>query len=620
MSGENKSDTKEKPKVTFLPSGKKVTFEKPVNLREVIIKAKVDLPFPCGGNGLCGKCKVKVKGDVNPPTLKEKEIISDWLKEGYRLACQTILQGDTEVEIPTSSLVSTLKILTEGSQEKFKVEPFIKKIYLHFPFPTLEDQISDISRIKRKLREKGFDRLKVDLSLIRKVPYILRKSEFKATVVLDDEEIISVEKGDTRGKNFGLAFDIGTTTVVGTLVDLDTGDRVATKAILNPQVLYGDDVVSRVSYLQNNPRGLVELQRKIVQGINEIIDYLTRTANIKRKDIYQITLVGNTVMQHLLVGIDPLNLALYPYVPVTQDAIKIKSYRLGIKINPLANAYVFPNIAAFVGGDTVGVILATGMHRINEKTRLAIDIGTNGEIVLSHKHKLAAVSTAAGPAFEGSRISQGMWAQDGAIEKVELKNGEVIVRVIGDCKPKGICGSGLVDAISEFYREGIIDKTGRIKPAKKQSKLWAKRIVEDEKGSKFILWEGGERSSIFISQKDIREFQLAKAAIYSGIKILLATLGVKKEEVEEVLIAGAFGNYINLESAYNVGLLPFFPKAKVRNVGNAAILGAIKALLSKKSRQEAEKIPFLVHYIELAVTTNFQDILTESIFLPGENN
>ena len=601
--------------VSFLPSGKKVTFQKAISLREAIIKAKIDFSFPCGGNGLCGKCKVKVKGNTNPPSLKEKETIPEWLEKGYRLACQTILYGNAEVEIPVSSLISTLRILTEGSEEKFKVDPFVQKIYLSLPPPTLKDQISDVARIKRELRKKGFDQLKIDLRLIKKVPFILRDSQFKTTVVLNNKEIISLEEGDTRGKNFGLAFDVGTTTVVGSLIDLDTGNRIATKAILNPQTIYGDDVISRVSYLQNNSKGLLNLQRKIVGGINEIVDYLVNSTGVKRKNIYEITLVGNTVMQHLLSGVNPLNLALYPYVPVTQDPINLKSYRLGIKINPLANIYVFPNIAAFVGGDTVGVILATEMHKINNKTKLAIDIGTNGEIVLSHEGKLVAASTAAGPAFEGSRISHGMWAQDGAIEKVRLKDGEVIIDVIGGGRPTGICGSGLIDSISEFYKEGIIDRSGRIKPVKEQSRLWRNRIVEDEEGGRFILWEDGEKSSIFISQKDIREFQLAKAAIYTGIKILLDKLEVKRENVEEVLIAGAFGNYINLESAYNVGLLPKFPNSKVKNVGNAAILGAIKALISRKSRQEAEEIPHLVHYVELAATTNFQDVLTDSIFL-----
>ena len=601
--------------VSFLPSGKKVTFQKAISLREAIIKAKIDFSFPCGGNGLCGKCKVKVKGNTNPPSLKEKETIPEWLEKGYRLACQTILYGNAEVEIPVSSLISTLRILTEGSEEKFKVDPFVQKIYLSLPPPTLKDQISDVARIKRELRKKGFDQLKIDLRLIKKVPFILRESQFKTTVVLNNKEIINLEEGDTRGKNFGLAFDIGTTTVVGSLIDLDTGNRIATKAILNPQTIYGDDVISRVSYLQNNSKGLLNLQRKIVGGINEIVDYLVNSTGVKRKNIYEITLVGNTVMQHLLSGVNPLNLALYPYVPVTQDPINLKSYRLGLKINPLANIYVFPNIAAFVGGDTVGVILATEMHKINNKTKLAIDIGTNGEIVLSHEGKLVAASTAAGPAFEGSRISHGMWAQDGAIEKVRLKDGEVIIDVIGGGRPTGICGSGLIDSISEFYKEGIIDRSGRIKPVKEQSRLWRNRIVEDEEGGRFILWEDGEKSSIFISQKDIREFQLAKAAIYTGIKILLDKLEVKRENVEEVLIAGAFGNYINLESAYNVGLLPKFPNSKVKNVGNAAILGAIKALISRKSRQEAEEIPHLVHYVELAATTNFQDVLTDSIFL-----
>jgi len=602
--------------VTFLPSGKKVTFyNKSISLKEAIKRAGINFPFPCGGKGLCGKCRVKITGKVNPPTAKEKETISHWLEKGYRLACQTTIKENVEVEIPVSSLISTLQILTEDSGEIPKVDPFIQKVYLPTSPPTLENQISDISRIKEQLKERGFNDLKVELDLIRKIPSILRKSKFKVTAVLNGKEIITVEKGDTRGEKFGLAFDIGTTTIVGTLIDLDTGDRVANKAILNPQIPYGDDVISRISYLQTNPKGLRELQKKIVGGINEIIQHLTETNGIRKDNIYEAIFLGNTVMQHFLAGINPLNLALYPYVPVVQESISIKSSRLGIKINPGTRVYIFPSIAAFVGGDTVGVILATGLHQVDKKIRLAVDIGTNGEIVISRNGKLVVASTAAGPAFEGARISQGMWAQKGAIEKVKLKEGEVMVEVIGGGEPQGICGSGLVDAVSELYREGIIDNSGRIKPRKEQSKLWQGRIKEENQNSKFILVERKDDVPIFISQKDIREFQLAKAAICAGIKILLKTLGIKEDEVEEVLIAGAFGNYINLQSAYRVGLFPFFPAAEVKAIGNAASMGAIKALICRACRHEAERIPSLAHYVELAAQPDFQNILAESLFL-----
>jgi len=615
-----KEEKKEKIKVTFLPEGKKVTLISPISLKEAINKANIDFRFPCGGKGLCGKCKVKVEGNVNSPTSKEKEVISDFLNKGYRLACQVILKGDAQVEIPASSLISDLQILTEYSKEKLKIDPSVKKLYIHLPKPTLEDQISDVTRIKREFEKKGFGRLKVELDIAKKIPYLLRKSDFKVTLVVDDGELIALEKNDTRGKNFGVAFDIGTTTLVGTLVDLDTGEKVATKALLNPQISYGDDVISRISYIQENPNRLAELQREVLEGINKIISDLQKTTGVKKENIYQATFVGNTVMQHLLLGINPLNLALYPYVPVIQDPVVVQSFKIGVNINPFGKVYIFPNIAAFIGGDTVGVILATGLHQKNKKIRLAVDIGTNGEIVLSYKGKLIAASTAAGPAFEGARITQGMWAQKGAIEKVKLEEGKVIVQTIGGGEPQGICGSGLIDIVSELYREGIIDISGRIKSPEEQPDVWKKRVVRDENGSKFILVEREKKPHLFISQKDIREFQLAKAAICTGIKMLLMFSNIEREHIEEVLIAGAFGNYINIQNAFQIGLFPTFPNAEIKNVGNAASMGAIKALLSKTYRKEAEKIPSQVQYVELAANPHFQDILTESILLGEQGN
>lgn len=604
--------------ITLLPSGRRVTSFKSTNLKNIISEANLSFSFPCGGEGVCGKCKVKIKGDVNPPTHREKELIPGELLRGYRLACQVILKGDTQVEIPRSSLVSTLQILTTDSGEGLEVKPSIKKIFLSLDPPSLKDQTSDISRIKRGLKKMGYGWVKVDLDVVRRVPFILRESDFKVSCVLDKKRLITVEKGDTRGKNFAMAFDIGTTTVVGSLIDLDTGERVATEAVLNPQNIYGFDVISRISYIQKKgSKGLVELQKSIINGVNKLIGSLLKKTKIKKDNVYKLNLVGNTVMQHLFAGINPVNLSLHPYVSVIQDAICIKSSKLNIKINPSARLFMFPNIAAFVGGDTVGLILSTALHRTVDKVRLAVDVGTNGEIVLSQGGRLVATSTAAGPAFEGVRISQGMLAKEGAIEKVQLKEGEVLTEVIGNSEAKGICGSGLIDAVSELYREGIVDRSGRIKANSEQKKVWANRIVEEKGGRRFMLLKG--KSTIFISQRDIREFQLAKAAICTGIKVLLNKLGVDKEKVQEFLIAGAFGNYINLHSAYRLGLFPIFPQAQVRTVGNAASLGAIKSLLSQNAQQEIKKIPSIVHHVELATSPDFQRILSESMFLEQVN-
>ncbi|MBE0477553.1 DUF4445 domain-containing protein [Candidatus Aerophobetes bacterium] len=602
--------------VSFLPSGRKLTTIKLTNLKDIIFRANLNFSFPCGGKGSCGKCKVKIKGNINSPTQKEKKLIPEDLKKGYRLACQVILKGDARVEFLKSSLISTLQILTLNSKEIIEINPPIKKVFLSLAPPTLKDQVSDISRVKRELKKKGWNRLQVDINVVRKVPYFLRESCFKVTCVLDEGKLITVEREDTRGKNFGMAFDIGTTTLVGTLIDLDTGERITTQSALNPQNNFGFDVISRISYIQQKGyKGLLELQKSVINKVNQIVDKLTKQTKLRKDNIYRLVIAGNTVMQHLIAGINPLNLGLYPFVPVLQDALSIKSSDLKIKINPSAMIYILPNIAAFVGGDTVGLILTTMLHRETDKVRLAVDIGTNGEIVLSHRGKLVALSTAAGPAFEGVRICQGMMAEEGAIEKFELREGTAQIKVIGGGEVRGICGSGLVDIVSELYREGIVDSSGRIKPRNRQKKLWADRVSEEKGERKFVLVKNKDGPCIFISQKDIREFQLAKAAISTGIKILLKRLQVNKDEVDDFLIAGAFGNYINLESAYRTGLFPFFPGAEVKMVGNAASLGAIKVLISRNAQREAEIIPSLVEHVELATASDFHQILSESMFL-----
>lgn len=610
-------EKKRKVAVTFCPGEKRILASIGTNLREVIIKTAIGMNFPCGGKGVCGKCKVKItKGMVSPPTSLEKKHLSS-LGKGVRLACQTVIKGDVRLDFYPLSLTSFPQILIKGVSDKIKIKPDIKKIYLSLPLPQLKDQIDDVSRIKRELRKKGIYGVSIELALIRELVGVIREGNFKVTTILASKKILGVEKGDTRGRNFGVAFDIGTTTVVGILLDLDTGEEIATDALLNPQVSFGDDVVSRVNFIQSHQGGLRILQKEIIGAINEIIEKLRRKGKVKRANIYKATFVGNTVMQHFLLGINPLNLALYPYVPVVCDSVKIKALSLGIRINPYGQVYVFPNIAAFIGGDTVGVILATFLfEKKNRKIRLVIDIGTNGEIVLSKEDRLLCASTAAGPAFEGARISQGMRAEKGAIEKVKFKRGKVEISVIRGGRARGICGSGLIDASNELLKEGIIDSSGYIRSAGNKKDIWKDRIIKQGKNNSFVLSEKEESEGgipVIITQRDIRELQLAKAAIYAGINILLEKLAVKRDEVDEVLLAGAFGSYINPDNAYLIGLIPFFPKAKIFSVGNAAGLGAVMALMSSKIIEKVEKIPRIVEYIELAASPCFQDKLVEGM-------
>lgn len=604
-----------KVKVVFPEWQKTIYLTSGTSLKEALERVKIQISFPCGGKGICGKCRIKLKGKVSPLTLAEEKHLSH-LEEGWRLACQTLIEGESRVEIHPLSLISFPKILTNKISRKITINPRIKKVHLSLPHPTLEDQIDDLSRLERSLREKGISAPDSDLELIRKIPLFIRKADFKLTAVLSDGKLVEVEKGDTRGNSFGVAFDIGTTSIVGILVDLDTGEEVATNAILNPQVSWGEDVITRISFIQSHPDGLKILQKKLIQAINQIIQSLIKKAKVKRDHIYEATFVGNTVMHHFLLGINPLNLALYPYVPAIQKPVELKASHLGIRINQRGGLFIFPNVAAFVGSDAIGVILATSLFtQKDRKLRLAVDIGTNGEIILAKDGRIVCASTAAGPAFEGARISQGMRAEKGAIERVGLKKGRVQVRVIGGGRPRGICGSGLVDAVSELFKERIIDNSGRIlfPPVKE---IWDQRVIRKDKSSGFLLVsekESATRFPIILTQNDIRELQLAKGAIRAGIEILLKKLKLEEDQVDEVLLAGAFGSSIDPRSAQNIGLIPSLPKAKVRSVGNAASLGAIMALVSQESWREAEEISRKVEYIELAVFPNFQDTMAEGM-------
>jgi uncharacterized 2Fe-2S/4Fe-4S cluster protein (DUF4445 family) len=601
-------------KVIFQPGDEEVIATHGDTIMDAAQKGGLILNATCGGRGTCGKCKVKVEGPISEPTKEEQRTVGPTIDSGVRLACQARILGDIRVTLDPEA---QYKILTKGMEEPIRLAPSLSKIYLDRTAPSLKDQRPDLERLIESL---GVHPSQVSLEILKALPGILRRNDYKATAILNDNKLMGIEGGDTTERLYGVAFDIGTTTVVGTLMDLNTGHEIATSSSLNLQASFGADVISRIDFANREPEGLKILQDKILRVLNSIIGDLTRDAGISPVDIYQVVVVGNTCMQHLLLGVEPKSLAEAPYVPVFSSAMRLSAKELELNISPWGMIYMLPAVAGFVGADTVGVSLATSISR-GKAVRLVVDIGTNGEILLGSSQRLVAASTAAGPAFEGAEIKFGMRGATGAIEAFQILNGEVKYKVIGDVAPKGICGSGLIDILAELLRLGIIDKNGRIMGPDEISQdipyELKKRIVEGERGYDFVITFGeGGTPDIFITQGDVRKLQVAKAAIYAGIEVLKSHLGVRDSQISQVLLAGAFGNYIRKESAKAIGLIPDVSLDKINSVGNAAGAGAKMVLLSKIAQMEGESLAKSIEYIELATSLRFQERFVDAMYFP----
>lgn len=612
-------------KITFLPDKKNIEVNKGTTILEALERAGISIDTPCGGKGICGKCKILIIKGINTITSIEEKLISEEeIRKGFRLACQTKVFEDSIINIPLEIKLNFKEFLSsklKGDIRKIKkyysLNSDLKKIFLNLKKPSLGDQRPDWERIKDGLslvEVENISNLKISIEILKKIPDLVRKSNFKVTVTLYNNEVIDIENGNTTKSGYGIAFDIGTTTVVGYLVDLKTGKDLSALAKTNPQVIHGDDVISRIEFVQKRKDGLKKLQEEIVNTLNEIVRETTQRAGINKNNIYETVIVGNTCMHHLFLGLNPSNIAPSPYIPVIKENLSLKAKDIPeLALDPLANIFTLPNISAFVGADIVGGVLSTSMW-MEEKIVLFVDLGTNGEVVLGSKKKLWACSTAAGPAFEGARISSGMRAVEGAIDKVKITNKSVNWRTINNVKVKGLCGSGLIDLIAEMFKIGLINKSGKlINRENCQSGISEeikKRIIKEREGNKFLLVKNDEAEGgkpIYLTQRDIREVQLAKAAIYAGIKILLKEVGISPEDIQEILLAGAFGNFINKESARRIGLIPHLPLRRIKFIGNAAGTGAEIALLSKKMREVSQEISKKVKYVELSSRSDFQE-------------
>jgi len=593
---------------------RKVKVEPGTSLLKAAYKAGIRLEADCGGMGRCGKCKVAVSKGVTRLTPREREYLTPFeIKKKMRLACQAFVSKATSVSLLEPSTAGT-KILEDGISRSVTLQPLTKKYYLNLSAKDLKPKRAIIKTIKSFLRQQGVKNPDIDFACLKTLPLLLAGNTVGLTAIIGNGEVLGFEPGNTSNCLYGLAVDIGTTTVVGYLFDLGSGRLLGVNSALNQQVRYGSDVVTRIEHTLNTEQGLKQVQDKIVETVNRIIDNLCRINNLTNNDIYNLTVVGNTPMTQLFLGLSPYFLARSPYNPLTTENLCVACRDLGININALGRVYSLPLISGFIGSDTVAVILSTGLHK-SRVPRIAIDIGTNGEIVLTDGKKIVTCAAAAGPAFEGAHIQCGMRGASGAIDRVDFKD-NIHYHVIDEVPPQGICGSGLVDAIAGMLRVGVVTGSGVLLKKEDITHPDYARRVNQETYNQFRLTEDEMPTAghpVVITQKDIRQLQLAKGAMIAGIKILMNKLGLKDSDIKAVYLAGGFGNYIRPESARVINLLPDFKNARVTQVGNAAGSGAKMALLSAKALKESLRIAKKVEHIDLAKDPDFNQEFTKGM-------
>ena len=563
----------------------------------------------CGGHGTCGKCKVRVtKGIGDPETADHRQLRPGEVADGWRLSCQARIYGDMTCEVP--QLLRVPKAATMGLGRLVILDPNVRKVHLRLTEPTLEDQRGDVARLRDALTVEGHD-MTAEVPVLRTIPRVFREAGFDVTAVLAGESLIAVEPGDTTGECFGVAFDVGTTTLVGTLMNLRTGMAAAVRSTLNGQAPFGADVISRISHGMNGPEAIAELQQAVVGTMNGIMAELYREAGVSRERTYEAVVVGNATMLHLLLGVDPSPLSVMPFTPAFMEPLTVPAPDVGLDIHPHGYVQTLPALGAYVGADIVAGVLATGVVR-EDKLRVFVDVGTNGEIVLGSGQRALATAAPAGPAFEGSQIKCGMRATDGAIEGVQLGDRIELQVIGGDVPASGICGSGLVDVVAQMLLTGLLDHSGRMKAAADVPHHPLRdRLIEVDGMRAFLLADG-----VYLTQRDVRELQFAKGSIATGIKVLMDILGVEPKDLDEVLLGGSFGSYLNPESAKLIGLVPPVDVDRIIAVGNSAGEGAKIALLSYRERQVAFELPARIEYVELSGRPDFNDSFVSVLAFP----
>jgi len=604
--------------VTFLPAGRTIEIGGGVTLLQAARQAGEHIDAPCGENGKCGKCRVIMKdGPVSEMSAHEQRLLKpEEIAAGVRLSCEAMPLGAVTVEIPETSRNMANRKAAADLRRPIAAKPYTRKICVQVPQSSVteRDFRDDLTRLREVLQEVGG----VELEAARALHTTLTDGNYTVTAVLADGRLIAVEPGDTSQAHYGLALDIGTTTLVGYLVNLGTGEEAAFSAQPNPQAAYGADVISRIEFSMGDHEKVETLRKTVTKAVNTILRDTARDAGIAAGQIYEMTVVGNTCMSHLFLGIDPLSLGHAPYTPTLTDSMNLAAAELGLAMHPRGRVRTLPNIAGFVGADTVGVLAASDLANL-PGLHAAVDIGTNAEVMLSENGRLSACSTAAGPAFEGAKISQGMRAQPGAIDAVTIGE-DLYVHTIGEKPAQGICGSGIIDALGELRRVGLLEAGGRFADPEDLTDLPAALLsrLTDEGVILVRAEESGAGRDIVLTQGDVREVQLVKAAIYAGIATLLEKRGHAPEALDGLHIAGAFGTYITKEHALGIGLIPNLPVEKLVFLGNGAGIGAKMALISQDEYAAVCAAARQVEYVELAGDEIFRDNYMMAMMLaPG---
>ncbi len=594
--------------IDFEPIGRRVVCEASTTLLDAAQRAGVMLTAVCGGEGSCGRCIIRVmSGQVSPPNRTEElELGREDVAAGWRLACQIEIMSDVRVHVPPDSLVTAQRTQTEGASLPIELAPAVRAYDVNLVPPALDDLRSDAARLRDALDAPA---LTFESPVLRSLSQDLRATDFRTTVFVKDSTVVGVRPPHTSA--LGLAVDIGTTKLAAYLVDLVSGETLASAGAMNPQIAFGEDVMGRIGHAISHPDGGEQLRAAIVQVLNGLSRDLCAQTRRQVQDIADAVVVGNTAMHHLFLGLPVKQLGLAPYVAAESATLDLASCEIGLDLAPGAHVHLLPNIAGFVGADHVAMLLATGLPE-QEGVVLGMDIGTNTEVSLVARGKHLACSVASGPAFEGAHIRYGMRAAPGAIEDLVIREGRVFLKTVGDLPPVGLCGSGILDLVAEMLRAGIINARGAM-----DLKRGNPRVRRGEHGPEFVVVAENEKggSEITFSRADLCEIQLAKGAMRAGVNILLQRAGVTEGDIDDVIIAGAFGTYLDVQSGIDIGMFPRLDRHRFKQVGNAAGAGARMALLSTAERERANRIARQVEYIELTAEKDFQSKFARALYL-----